>query len=71
MKDVDDQLLTAVAENCHQITRVSIKGCGLVCSLDLTIVSKLCFFVCNNSSMEIHSTSLFHVPLALYTLTLE
>ena len=30
MKEVDDQLLTAVAENCCQLSCVSIKGCGLV-----------------------------------------
>ena len=33
MKEVDDALLTALAENCHQLTHVSIKGCGLVCML--------------------------------------
>ena len=30
MKEVDDALLTALAENCRQLTHVSIKGCGLV-----------------------------------------
>lgn len=30
MKEVDDELLTAVAENCCQLSCVSIKGCGLV-----------------------------------------
>lgn len=30
MKEVDDALLTALAENCHRLTRVSIKGCGMV-----------------------------------------
>lgn len=33
MKEADDALLTAVAENCRQLTHVSIKGCGLVCIL--------------------------------------
>ena len=32
MKEVDDELLTAVAENCRQLSTVSIKGCGLVCT---------------------------------------
>ena len=32
MKGVDDQLLTALAENCQQLATVSIKGCGLVCT---------------------------------------
>ena len=30
MKEVDDALLTALAENCRHLTHVSIKGCGLV-----------------------------------------
>ena len=35
MKEVDDALLTALAENCRQLTHVSIKGCGLVCILSV------------------------------------
>lgn len=42
MKDVDDQLLTAVAENCHQITRVSIKGCGLVSDVGVCELARMC-----------------------------
>ena len=34
MKEVDDALLTALAENCRKLTHVSIKGCGLVSILN-------------------------------------
>lgn len=42
MKDVDDALLTAVAENCRQLTHVSIKGCGLVSDAGVCELARMC-----------------------------
>lgn len=42
MKDVDDQLLTAVAENCHHLASINIKGCGQVTDVGVCELARMC-----------------------------
>jgi len=42
MKEVDDELLTAVAENCCQLSCVNIKGCGLVSDVGVCELARMC-----------------------------
>lgn len=42
MKGVDDQVLTALAENCCQLSCISIKGCGLVTDVGICELARMC-----------------------------
>lgn len=42
IREVDDELLTAVAENCRQLSSVSIKGCGLVSDVGICELARMC-----------------------------